>query len=60
MLHQKIKAQANKTTNIKEISAHLCGTMGSNYTHVINEDDDDDEDVCMYPTDMHPNERDAC
>ena len=42
MLHQKIKAQANKTTNIKEISAHLCGTMGSNYTHVINEDDERD------------------
>ncbi|XP_059590525.1 uncharacterized protein LOC104877936 [Vitis vinifera] len=38
--------------------------MGANDTHLIDKDDDDDEyvedeDVYMYPTDMHPDERDA-
>ena len=32
--------------------------MGTHHKHLINEDDDD-EDVYMYPTDMHLDERDA-
>ncbi|RVX01126.1 hypothetical protein CK203_022736 [Vitis vinifera] len=32
--------------------------MGTHHTHLVNEDDDD-EDVYMYPTDMHPDEQDA-
>ena len=34
------------------------GTMGTHHKHLVNEDDDD-EDVYMYPTDMHPDEWDA-
>ncbi|RVW97528.1 Cucumisin [Vitis vinifera] len=38
--------------------------MGTHHTHLVNEEDDDDEDakdedVYMYPTDMNPDERDA-
>ena len=32
--------------------------MGTRDTHLINEDNDD-EDVYMYPIDMHPDEWDA-
>ena len=32
--------------------------MGTHHKHLVNEDDDD-EDVYMYPTDMHLDERDA-
>ena len=64
MVHNKYKAKAKKVVDIQEICAQLCGTMGANDTHLIDKDDDDDEyvedeDVYMYPTDMHPNERDA-
>ena len=38
--------------------------MGAHHTHLVNKEDDDDEDakdedVYMYPTDMNPDERDA-
>ena len=54
MVHNKNKAKSNKIT---DICAQLRGTMGASDTHLIDEDDDEDaenEDVYMYPTDMHP------
>ena len=33
--------------------------MGARHTHVIDEDDDENEEVYMYPIDMHPDERDG-
>ena len=63
LVHDKNKAKAKKTTNIQEIHAQLCGTMGTHDTHLIDENDDDedveDEDVYRYPIDMHLDERDA-
>ncbi|RVW64943.1 hypothetical protein CK203_041844 [Vitis vinifera] len=57
------KAKAKKNADIEDIRSQLHGTMGTHHTHLVNEDDDDedaeDEDEYMYPTDMHPNERDA-
>ena len=64
LVHDKNKAKAKKTSDIQEIRAQLCGTMGTRDTHLIDKDDDDDEDVededvYMYPTYMHSDERDA-
>ncbi|RVW41440.1 DEAD-box ATP-dependent RNA helicase 39 [Vitis vinifera] len=60
MVYNKTKAKANKVANIQEIRAKLCGSMGVGDTHLINEEDDDedveDQDVYMYPTNMHPDE----
>ena len=33
--------------------------MGDNHTHLIDKDDDDDQDVNMFSTDMHPDKQDA-
>lgn len=33
--------------------------MGGNHTHLIDEDNDDDQDVNMFSTDMHPDKQDA-
>ena len=63
LVHDKNKAKAKKAADIQEIRAQLRGTMGTRDTHLIDENDDDedveDEDVYMYPTDMHSDERDA-
>ncbi|RVW95485.1 hypothetical protein CK203_028648 [Vitis vinifera] len=59
MLHEKNKAKAKKTAHIEEIWAQLHGTIGARHTHVMDEDDDEDEKVYMYPIDMHPDERDG-
>ena len=59
MLYEKNKAKAKKTTHIEEIHAQLRGTMGARHTHVMDEDDDENEEVYMYPIDMHPDERDG-
>eukprot|EP00261_Vitis_vinifera_P035252 XP_019076495.1 PREDICTED: uncharacterized protein LOC100853850 [Vitis vinifera] len=63
LVHDKQKAKAKKNADIEEIRSQLRGTMGTHHTHLVNEDDDDEdaeeEDVYMYPTDMHPDERDA-
>ncbi|KAL6319952.1 hypothetical protein AAG906_037028 [Vitis piasezkii] len=64
LVHDKNKAKAKKVADIQEILAQLRGTMGTRDTHLIDEDDDDDEDVededvYMYPTYMHSDERDA-
>ena len=57
------KQKQRKNADIEEIRSQLRGTMGTHHTHLVNEDDDDEdaeeEDVYMYPTDMHPDERDA-
>ena len=63
-MHDKKKARAKKNANIEDIRSQLRGTMGTHHTHLVNKEDDDDEDakdedVYMYPTDMNPDERDA-
>ncbi|KAL6326357.1 hypothetical protein AAG906_007862 [Vitis piasezkii] len=61
-VHDKTKAKAKKNVDIEDIRAQLRGTMGTHHTHLVDEDDDEDvenEDVYMYPVDMHPDERDA-
>ena len=64
MVHDTTKAKVKKIVDVQEICAQLCVTMGANDTRLIDEDDDDnkdvdDQDVYMYPTDMHPDEREA-
>ena len=63
LVHDKNKAKVKKVVNIQDIRAQLRDIMGTHDTHLVNEEDDDedveDEDVYMYPTDMYPNERDA-
>ena len=61
-MHDKTKAKVKKKADIEDIRAQLRGTMGTHHTHLVDEDDDEDvenEDVYMYPADMHPDERDA-
>ena len=51
-----------KATNIEEIRAELQDTMGGRHRHVIDEEDEenlDDDDVFMYPADMHLDEQHA-
>ena len=63
LVHDKNKAKVKKVVDIQDIRAQLHGIMGTHDTHLVNEEDDDedveDEDVYMYPTDMYPDERDA-
>ena len=33
--------------------------MGARHMHVMDEDNDENEEVYMYPVDMHPDERDG-
>ena len=58
MVHDKTKAKTKKIVDIQEIRAQLHGTMGANDTQLIDEDVKD-QDVYMYPKNMHPDERDA-
>ena len=60
LLEHKSKSKAKKETNMEEIRAELQGTMGGKHHSLIDDDDEEegDEDVHMYPADMHPNERD--
>ena len=60
LLEQKCKSKAKKATNMEEIRAELRDTMGGKHHSLINDDEEEegDEDVHMYPADMHPNERD--
>ena len=57
MLYEKTKAKTKKTIDIEEICAQLCGIMRAKHRHVMKEDED--EEVYMYPTDMHLDERDV-
>ena len=62
LLEQKSKAKAKKAAHMDEIRAELRGTMGGKHHTLIDDDDEEeeegDEDVYMYPADMHPDERD--
>ncbi|WKA04892.1 hypothetical protein VitviT2T_022889 [Vitis vinifera] len=69
LLKEKNKAKAKKAADIEEIRSELQDTMGRRHRHVTDEDDeenlggDDDDDgnddVYMYPADMHTDERHA-
>ena len=60
ILEQKSKTKVKKATNMEEIRAELQDTMGGRYHTIIDDEkgEDGDEDVYMYPADMHPDERD--
>ena len=60
LLEQKGKAKEKKATDIEEIRAELRGIMGGKHHYLIDDDDEGegDEDVHMYPADMHPDKRD--
>ena len=50
-----------KAANMEEIRAELRGIIGGRHHTIIADEEDEeegDEDVYMYPDDMHPNERD--
>ena len=58
------QAKAKKAANIEEIRAELQGTMGGSHRHLFDHGDDKEEeneegedDVYMYLTDMNLNER---
>ena len=61
LLEQKSKSKAKKAADMEEIRAVIQGTMRRKHHSLIDDDDDEeegDEDVYIYPTDMHPDERD--
>ena len=60
LLQHKSKSKAKKTSYMEEIQAKLRGTMGGKHYSLIDDDEEEegDEDVHMYPTDMNPDERD--
>ena len=59
LLKQKSKAKAKKAVDMEEIRSELRGTMGGRHQNIIDDEDEEgDEDVYMYPVDMHPDERD--
>ena len=61
LLEHKGKEKAKKIVDMEEIRAELRGTMGGKHYYLIDDDDEEeegDEDVHMYPADMHPDERD--
>ena len=62
LLEQKSKAKAKKAVHMEEIRAELRGTMGGKHHTLIDDNDEEeeegDEDVYMYPANMHPDERD--
>ena len=60
LLEHKSKTKGEKTAHMEEIRAELRCTMGGRHHTMIDDDEEEegDEDVYMYPTDMHPDERD--
>ena len=60
LLEHKSKAKVKKATDMEEIRAELRGTMGGKHHTFFDDDDEEegDEDVYMYPVDMHLDERD--
>ena len=59
LLQHKSKSKAKKATDMEEIRVELRGTMGGKHHSLINDEEEEgDEDVHMYPVDMHPNEQD--
>ena len=55
LLEQKSKAKVKKAAKMEEIRAELLGSMGVIYHTIIHdvEEEEGDEDVYMYLTDMH-------
>ena len=49
---------AKKAAYMKEIRVELRGTMGGRYHTIIDDEGEADEDVYIYPADIHPDERD--
>ena len=61
LLEQKGKAKAKKAIDMEDIRAELRGTMRGRHHTIIDdekEEEEGDEDVYMYPVDIHPDERD--
>ena len=60
LLEHKSKIIAKKAADMKKIRVELRDTMGGRLHTIIDDDDEEegDEDVYMYPADMHPDERD--
>ena len=59
LLVERNKAKEEKTANIEEIRAELRSIRGGSHRHIFNDGDDEEEedDVYMYPIDMNPDER---
>ena len=62
LLEHESKAKAKEAVDMEEIRAKLRGTMGGKHHTLFDDDDEEeevgDEDVYMYPADMHPDEQD--
>ena len=60
LLEHKSKSKAKKAVDMKEIRAELQGTMRGKHHSLIDDEEEEegDEDVHMYPADMHPDKRD--
>ena len=61
LLEHKSKTKAKQAADMEEIRVELRGTMGGRHHTLIDDDDEEeegDEDVYMYLTNMHPDERD--
>ena len=60
LLEHKSKAKAKKAANMEEIRAELRGIMGGKHHTLFDDDEEEDkegdEDVYMYPANMHPDE----
>ena len=60
LLENKSKAKAKKAVDMEEIRAELRGAMGGKHHTLFDDDDDEeeegDEDVYMYPANMHLDE----
>ena len=58
-LEHKNKEKSKKAADMEEIRAELRGTMGGKRHTLFDDDEEDeegDEDVYMYPSNMHPDE----
>ena len=60
LLEQKSKSKVKEAADMKEIRSELRGTMGEKLHSLIDDDEEEegDEDVYMYPVDMHLDKRD--
>ena len=59
-IERKSKTKAKKATHMEEIRTKLRSIMGGRHHIIINDEEEEegDEDVYMYPTYMHLDERD--
>ena len=61
LLEHKSKAKAKKAADMKEILDELRDTIGGKHHTLFDDDEEEeegDEDAYMYPSNMHPDERD--